>query len=1369
MAWFKLNDSLNTLKGQISNVSNVVQEVFSEAIIDENSAEPVAKLEDAVKEIDHLTNLCNTKDNELTALRRQILELQQQKNAENTTGSALVKSNADQNAPPIEDSWFWDPEPNTASSSSKDHSSKSGSGGDLTIIPLDNQRSSSETIEKLRSAIDDKDRQLEKVKIENAILNEKINQLSNENRELNTNIDELDRQHETATERLIDMKDQIEQKWNAAQKELEIAKLDGSKLNKLLADYEDLTGKYANVEKSYISGMEENLGLKNQIQELSAELEKLVSKNMELMSSSDEREKEIIDKLGFVDIEKEKDQLADVENYKLQIAELNNQIKELDDLKVQHQKTIDELKASKANLSSMMEELAQLNSTISNKESALMERDSDIEQLKKKYDHLETSFNEFQEDALIKEMELGKEKNSLEDKLSSLDATYQSLLTELENSKSQQKESNDKYVLQTEFDNLKAKASDSETKLVEENVVLQKEILDLQTCIQNHSQGANVINIEDLRSLIKKYINYDVTLDGSMNSLEEFFQGIGDSFSTLDTIEKNLNGMTDELKIVLAEKKRVEHEKETIKADLHHYEIEVGELMKSNEVLLTEIEHLKSGKLETISEHNEDSIISLEKQLEDCSNLNQSLEDEYQEIRDRLEEVENAKEMLEQKLEKLTEELQSEREASKDLTSKLENLDAERSNLLFEINELKAEDSLNVLEQSIADKDRAIEALERQFKTLNQDHTELIAKLQSLQTQSLEMKSNLQSQIAELQNGLVAKDELITKKEQDVLELIGEIRGLKKENAERSETQAIDERQQQETEGLITKLKNLEMELSKIQEECVAKQTEVDSLQLSVASSQADNENLLAKIQHLNEKLTSAEEHTTTNQSLDTISMENESLKVALESLSKEKNDLIALITAKHNENVQYHAEIQRLSQLLSVEVEKHRECINCAELSKQLNELKANNQNVEKLNDQVTFLREKSDILTQNLVTEQMNQKLLNQERSELIEEKNGLAKDLDRLRQHLLEVEETHMAETVELQQIISETKSKMSVLEEEAKKSSNAYTSASIRANQHTETLQTQYQLLTQQRDELLAKLSAAEDKESRNEAALINLQCALEQFQNNKERDVESVTYRLRKDLENEAKRQIELQNEIKSLHNQLTESKNGLLAASRITDQLESCQVANATLKTELRDCNDKMALMEKKLMESESCHADKIEKGLLKNLLIGYIVAPNQNDKLQILKLISSVLSFDQSETDKVGLNKTHTSWLNSLLAGTGGGSTENENYNAKGLGEAFVKFLEKESQPRANTANSMSLLNIVQKPLTKPVSSEMSSAHVSPLPPVSQPSTTAAAATTTATVPAPIQPILLTDSIMQNFAPPRNSSSILKDILNDS
>lgn len=58
---------------------------------------------------------------------------------------------------------------------------------------------------------------------------------------------------------------------------------------------------------------------------------------------------------------------------------------------------------------------------------------------------------------------------------------------------------------------------------------------------------------------------------------------------------------------------------------------------------------------------------------------------------------------------------------------------------------------------------------------------------------------------------------------------------------------------------------------------------------------------------------------------------------------------------------------------------------------------------------------------------------------------------------------------------------------------------FSPSSIRANQHTETLQLQYAVLQQQKDELAAKLGAAEDRESRNQAALINLQCALELFQ------------------------------------------------------------------------------------------------------------------------------------------------------------------------------------------------------------------------------------------------------------------------------
>lgn len=71
--------------------------------------------------------------------------------------------------------------------------------------------------------------------------------------------------------------------------------------------------------------------------------------------------------------------------------------------------------------------------------------------------------------------------------------------------------------------------------------------------------------------------------------------------------------------------------------------------------------------------------------------------------------------------------------------------------------------------------------------------------------------------------------------------------------------------------------------------------------------------------------------------------------------------------------------------------------------------------------------------------------------------------------------------------------------------------------------------------------------------------------------------------------------------------------------------------------------------------ESEKNQADKVEKQLVKNMLIGYVVAPNAQDKQQILKLLSAVLDMNQEELAKVGLVK-QSGWLGSILgAGTPG------------------------------------------------------------------------------------------------------------------
>lgn len=67
---------------------------------------------------------------------------------------------------------------------------------------------------------------------------------------------------------------------------------------------------------------------------------------------------------------------------------------------------------------------------------------------------------------------------------------------------------------------------------------------------------------------------------------------------------------------------------------------------------------------------------------------------------------------------------------------------------------------------------------------------------------------------------------------------------------------------------------------------------------------------------------------------------------------------------------------------------------------------------------------------------------------------------------------------------------------------------------------------------------------------------------------KERDVEAMTHRIRAELNDSIENSKQLRAEIVSLKAQLEESKAGLLAAARISDQLEISQVTNAALKEE---------------------------------------------------------------------------------------------------------------------------------------------------------------------------------------------------------
>nr|XP_029723652.1 thyroid receptor-interacting protein 11 isoform X2 [Aedes albopictus] len=884
-------------------------------------------------------------------------------------------------------------------------------------------------------------------------------------------------------------------------------------------------------------------------------------------------------------------------------------------------------------------------------------------------------------------------------------------------------------------------------RLQEDNLALQKAEKDLQAKLDEQEKLLERSEQQTLQEAQLQQLRQEVNeLQNELKSV------IIDNSVQLDAKEKEWQ---DKLNFLKAENTRIQHGKDTLEADLLEYEKECSSLMKNNDVLIAEIDNLKCKKLETINENAEDSIVILEKQLEDCSRLNKSLDDEYREMNKKLEEVLEEREELEMKVENLQKTLDEKSKSIKDLQLAVETLESEKSSLLFEINETKSREATPEESGEIEKYKSQTESLQAQLTTINEDHAGLVLKLQQLQQKSVENVKTFEGKIGDLSKSLEAKESVIVNLQQELERRSEEVQAMRvdSENVMQQELEVLKERLEAES----TKSTTLAVEKDELEQQLTRKLEEL-------------NETHRAKQAELNQ---------------------------TVETLTQQKDNLVQLITAKHNENVQYHAEIQRLSQLLQVELAARNEakppteCPECPQLREKLASLEAQTKKLEdheKMTDQIQFLREKSEILTNNLLIEQNNQKVVQQEKQEAIEQKNSLAKDLDRLRQHLLETEEAHTQETVELQQRYEETQRKLQALEDDVKKSTNALTSASIRANQHAETLQAQYHLLQQQRDELVAKLNAADDRDHKNQASLTNLQCALEQFQINRDRDIELATVAIRRELEQAQSREANLKADIRQLQQQLTDAKNGLLAAARISDQLEIAQVTVASLKEELAKSSERYETLEGRLQATEASQADKVEKSLVKNLVIGYVVAPNQNDKHQILKLISAVLTMDQAECIKLGLNRTGGGWFNSILgSGSGSGSAGSAagagaNYNKESLTEAFVKFLEKESAPRpVNTAGG-GLLNIMahQSHPQAPATTSRTITPPTQTPPPAQQTPmdhnqNPAGVTPAPPMVIPVQPILLggeSNTLLQQtttFQAQRSSSSILKDILSDS
>lgn len=911
--------------------------------------------------------------------------------------------------------------------------------------------------------------------------------------------------------------------------------------------------------------------------------------------------------------------------------------------------------------------------------------------------------------------------------------------------------------------------------------------------------------IEEFSNQVRTILKISLDLKSKCSSLERDIMALTEEKRRI-IAEKNA-----EIEKLIQNSEMLSHDLIRKTEIVKEYENECDSLAKNNDLLITELDTLRNASpLQTISESNEDNMVLLENQLENSNKkieclekiiselesksseldlenafnkitienkdyelvLRQydeleinykSLENELKELRTSLdlsrqendqfkillEKSQNDYEITDYKLSEANVQIDALKEDIEIYKSKLNNLETENKELKLKIIDLDNLESLktelNILQEKLRNEEQDKEKIKDQIKNMTEKlqdakmiETTLKLQLSKEMNAANELKNNLELALNELKLKVQDSELSYSTIQNKYEDLKNSFEDLQKEKVGKDQQIMNFEKLVEELNEKLQQYENLAIEENRdlFKKLSISEESPEDKLNgMDVEEVKNQFEKLdLQENKRLQSELSGA---------LEKINF----LEIQLNEMTKSRDELISIVTTKHQESITYHNEIQRLSQILQSESDKIKLLENQLVNINQIKEtVTKKDEEIDKLTDQINFLREKCDVLTKNLLEEQGKVQKILSEKTTTSDKEQALENELKRLRSHVLEVEEYYTNELVQAERKNAELLTKVNEIEQREKDSSTLYTSVSIRANQQVEVLQKQIELLSNQRDELMRKLSDAEDNANKQTAALTNLQVVLEQFQRDRENDIKIETERIRRQIKAEQQIQADLKNEIVNLKQQLEESKQGLQAANRLSDQLELSKKNASSLKEEVNQLKEMLQKAEEKLRQATSQTDGKVDKSLIKNLIIGYISSNNNSlnkDQTQILKIIATVLDFNQQDHDKIKMNKPQQGWLSSLLLPP----TNDSAMSQESLSQAFIKFLENESKPRVIPSlldNPQSNLNEEESAKVRKISTASSSRH---------------------------SPIVLSEIVLPtfpDFAQSRNSSSILKDVLKD-
>ncbi|XP_043929562.1 thyroid receptor-interacting protein 11 [Protopterus annectens] len=386
------------------------------------------------------------------------------------------------------------------------------------------------------------------------------------------------------------------------------------------------------------------------------------------------------------------------------------------------------------------------------------------------------------------------------------------------------------------------------------------------------------------------------------------------------------------------------------------------------------------------------------------------------------------------------------------------------------------------------------------------------------------------------------------------------------------------------------------------------------------------------------------------------------------------------MLREKEFESSSMKEKASALEQLL-----KDKEQGKTGELNQLLNEVKS-------MQEKAVMFQQERDHMMLALKQKQMEASALQNETQHLREKEQRLKQELDRLRSHLIEMEDSYTREALAAEDRETELRKKVTQLDEKLMSSSTAVENASHQASLQVESLQEQLRVIARQRDDAVLQLNTSQEQVKQYALSLANLQMVLEQFQQEEKAMYTSELEKYKKDAREWKRKSEVLEDKVAAMQANLDEANAALESASRLTEQLDIKEELIEDLKNEVHLRQEMLDDAQNKLMNLLNSTEGKVDKVLMRNLFVGYFHTP-KNKRHEALRLMGSILGLSRDEVDQLLSEEKQgvTRWVSSWLGGRSGGTKSVPNTPSRAQHETvfnssfsalFVKFLETESRP---------------------------------------------------------------------------------------